>query len=114
MIRTLLHFSPRSGDVRRVEDVFAVSDVLAYSLRETRAISSELCVAVDGGEPSVVVAALWPDREAYQEWMDHPNRSGVAEGLPELVGEPGAARIYEVRQWAEKSESGVTSGVISG
>lgn len=109
MIRTLLHFSPRPEDVHRIEEIFEAGDVLAYSLRETRAYSSQLCVSVDGGEVSVVVTATWPDRAAYQEWLDHPNRGAVAEGLPELVGEPGSARIYEVRQSAEKDESGVTT-----
>lgn len=113
MIRTFLHLSPRPEDLHRVEEIFEAGDVLAYSLKETRAMSSQLCVSVDEGEPSVVITATWPDRQAYQEWLDHPNRGSVADGLPELVGEPGAARIYEVRQWARKGESGVTRGVIN-
>ncbi|WP_375003520.1 hypothetical protein [Aeromicrobium sp. CTD01-1L150] len=105
MIRTILTFRLPAEDVEAVERIYAHHDVLGYSLEQTRGEVSELAVAVDGDDDDdeqveVVVTATWPDEQAYQEWLDHPRRGAVAEGLPEIVGPVGSARVYEVRQRA--------------
>ncbi|WP_022873894.1 antibiotic biosynthesis monooxygenase family protein [Nesterenkonia alba] len=107
MFRTVLRFTPNPEDIPQIEAIFAAGDVLGYSLEQTRAISSELCVSVDGGEAEIIVTATWPDAKAYQEWLDHPRRGTVAAGLPELVGEPGAARLFKVKQRASRVDENV-------
>jgi hypothetical protein len=95
MIRSILSLYPAPD---RVDDVLAVyrdADILQYSLDESRAVASEISVAIDGsGE--MLVTALWPDPEAYQEWLDHPNRRNerlvaVLDGV-----EVGSARLFAV------------------
>ena len=95
MIRSILVLNPEPAKVGDVLEVYRDDDILQFSLDESRALASEISVAVDGsGE--MVVTALWPDATAYQEWLDHPRRSNAR--LVEILrGVPvGAARLYEV------------------
>jgi hypothetical protein len=95
VIRSILSLYPAPDRVADVLAVYRDADILQFSLDESRAVASEISVAVDGsGE--MVVTALWPDPDAYQEWLDHPNRRNerlvaILEGV-----EVGAARLYTV------------------
>lgn len=95
MIRSILVLQPEPAKVADVLAVYRDDDILQFSLNESRALASEISVALDGsGE--LVVTALWPDAAAYQEWLDHPRRANAR--LVEILrGVPvGAARLYEV------------------
>ncbi len=95
MIRSILSLRPAPERVAEVLEVYRDADILQYSLDQSRAVASEISVATDGsGE--MVVTALWPDPEAYQEWLDHPNRRNdrlvaILDGV-----EVGSARLYAV------------------
>lgn len=106
MIRSVLTLHPSVEDLPQVEELFAESDVLGYSMEETRGRCVELATSVDGGVAEVMVTAVWPDRAAYQEWVEHPHRGDRTPGLAELVGEVGVARLYETRMGAYKKGNG--------
>ena len=95
MIRSVLVLHPAPTQVEDVLDVYRQEQILQFSLDQSRAVASEISVAIDGsGE--VLVTAVWPDIAAYQEWLDHPNRQ-----RPRLVEilrgvEVGPAMLYEV------------------
>lgn len=95
VIRSLLVLRPNPEQVSDVLDVYRQEQILQYSLDHSRAVASEISVAVDGSA-EVLVTALWPDPDAYQEWLDHPNRQ-----RPKLVDilrgvEVGSARLYAI------------------
>lgn len=113
MIRTGLTFGSSPLSVSRVEEMFQRADILAYSLQETRALTSELCVDTDKGSGEIVVTATWPNFATYEEWLEHPNRAGIAPDLPALVGEVGSARCYEVRQLVAKGSKGEVVRLLS-
>ncbi len=97
MIRSLLTLRTSPEQIDAVLDLYRAEQILQESLDLTRAIASEISIAADGsGE--IVVTALWPDADAYQEWLDHPRRGRVA---PELVAlldgaEVGSGRLYRI------------------
>ncbi|PSL38361.1 hypothetical protein CLV49_1982 [Labedella gwakjiensis] len=95
MIRSILSLYPAPERVADVLEVYRDADILQFSLDQSRAVASEISVAVDGsGE--IVVTALWPDPAAYQEWLDHPRRRN--ERLVAILAgvEVGSARLFEV------------------
>jgi hypothetical protein len=101
VIRSILVLQPEPSKVEDVLAVYRDDDILQFSLDESRALASEISVAVDGsGE--IVVTALWPDAAAYQEWLDHPRRAN--ERLVEILRgvAVGSARLYEVDHGAQK------------
>lgn len=95
MIRSVLTLHPTADQVDAVLEVYRGEDILQYSLDESRALASEISVAVDGSG-DVLVTALWPDLAAYQEWLDHPHRQ--RRRLVEILRgvEVGSARLFEV------------------
>ena len=97
MIRTILTLFTSPEQVDSVLELYRREAILRESLNLTRALESEIAVAMDGsGE--IIVTALWPDEAAYQEWIDHPRRSRVAPALSELLADVniGVGRIYAV------------------
>lgn len=97
MIRTVLTLSPHPGQASAVVQLYRSEQILQESLDCTRALASEISVATDGsGE--ILVTALWPDIDAYQEWIDHPNRGRAAPELDALLSsdEIGRGRIFEI------------------
>lgn len=97
MIRSVLTLRTDDRGVEPVLDLYRSEQILQESLDLTRAVASEISVAVDGsGE--VLVTALWPDEAAYQEWLDHPRRGRTAPELAALLtgAEVGAARLFRV------------------
>jgi Antibiotic biosynthesis monooxygenase len=95
VIRSVLTLRPDPERVSDVLEVYRQEDILQYSLDQSRALASEISVAVDGsGE--VLITALWPDPAAYQEWLDHPHRQ--RERLVAILRgvEVGSARLYAV------------------
>lgn len=95
MIRSVLTLQPGPGRVADVIEVYLDEQILRYSLDNSRALASELSVSVDGSG-DILVTALWPDRDAYQEWLDHPNRQrqrlvDILQGVT-----VGAAALYEI------------------
>ncbi|MBS3180632.1 MULTISPECIES: hypothetical protein [Leucobacter] len=97
MIRSILTLQPRTGRSEEIVRLYRAQEILQQSLDLTRAICSEISVAIDGsGE--IIVSALWPDAAAYQEWIDHPERGKRVPQLPELLegAEVGVAKLYRV------------------
>ncbi|WZH38316.1 MAG: hypothetical protein PIR02_06515 [Microbacterium enclense] len=95
MIRSVLSLRPPRERVGEVLEVYRAEEILQFSLDNSRAVASEISVATDGsGE--VMVTALWPDLDAYQEWLDHPRRQRA--GLVAILDgvEVGSARLFEI------------------
>ncbi len=98
MIRTVLALTARPGDAERVAARYRELGILRYSLDHSRALSTELSVA-DDGSGRVMIIALWPDAEAYREWLDNPWRARSGERLRELLGDSvGEGAVYQVRE----------------
>lgn len=97
MIRTILTFHANPINADKIVELYRREQILAESLHLTRAIESE--ISVNPSNPGeILVTALWPDADAYREWLDHPNRGRTAPELTELLdnAEIGAGRIYEI------------------
>lgn len=97
MIRTMLTLTPTEGRAPAVVQLYRSEQILQESLDLTRALASEISVAADGsGE--ILVTAVWPDADAYQEWIDHPNRGRTAPELQELLegAKIGIGRVFEI------------------
>lgn len=97
MIRSVLTLHAKPEQVERILEVYRTEQILQESMDLTRSLGSDIAVALDGsGE--VVVSALWPDEDGYQEWIDHPNRGRTAPVLSELLNDAviGVGRLYRV------------------
>lgn len=106
MIRTVLTLHPQPGQAPAVVQLYRSEQILQESLDVTRALASEISVATDGsGE--ILVTAVWPDAEAYQEWIDHPNRGRTSPDLEPLLRSDviGAGRIFEIDHAVSKHVS---------
>ena len=97
MIRSLLTLHPLQGDSAAVIGLYRTEQILQESLDLTRAISSEISVAIDGSH-EILVSAVWPDEAAYQEWLDHPRRGRTGPELRALLrdAEIGTARLFRI------------------
>lgn len=97
MIRSLLTLHPLGEDSAAVIGLYRTEQILQESLDLTRAISSEISVAIDGSH-EILVSAVWPDEAAYQEWLDHPRRDRTGPELRMLLrdAEIGAARLFRI------------------
>jgi hypothetical protein len=103
MIRSVLTLRTAPERVEPILELYRAEQILQESLDLTRAIASEISMAVDGsGE--VIVTALWPDEAAYQEWLDHPNRDRAAPALTSLLSgaEVGVGKLYRVDHGVSK------------
>lgn len=97
MIRTMLTLTPLDGRAPAIVQLYRSEQILQESLDCTRAVASEISVAADGsGE--ILVTAVWPDADAYQEWIDHPQRGRTAPELQELLegAKIGVGRIFNI------------------
>src|SRR3954453_3611170 len=99
MVRSVLHLTPKGGDVAAIVDFYRRNAVLEQAARQDGFVAAELQVPAEGsGE--VLVTALWRDAAAYDGWVANPARATMAPALAELVegdlevGTRGA--VYEV------------------
>jgi heme-degrading monooxygenase HmoA len=99
MIVSVLQFDLIPGGRERLHEVFR-----RYRILET-AITVEGCWALSLSAPEdddsrAWVIGYWEDRDAYQRWLDHPERGVATEDLTALMSgdfDPKAsAQIHEV------------------
>jgi hypothetical protein len=96
MIRTTLFLTTTPELAGDVLDVYEREQILQYSLDHSDAISAELSVSVEH-PGQVMITALWPSAEAYQVWVDDPERARTSSILRELLsGEVGAGGTWDV------------------
>jgi heme-degrading monooxygenase HmoA len=84
MIRSVLYLQPRGGDGRAVAEMYEQSGVLEDAAALDGCLGAELQLPI-GGEGDVLVTALWRDADAYQGWLDNPQRALNADELAALV-----------------------------
>ena len=101
MIVSVLQFDLVPGARERLHEVFR-----RYRILET-AITVEGCwtlslSAPENDDSHAWVIGYWEDRDAYQRWLDHPERGAATEDLMELMAgdlDPkAAAQIHDVHQ----------------
>ena len=105
MIRSVLTLHTAPAQAGSVLDLYRREAILQESLDLTRALGSEIATAVDGsGE--IIVTAVWPDEAAYQEWLDHPNRSRTTPELAALLADArvGVGRLYAIDHRVSKTD----------
>lgn len=105
MIRSVLTLHATAERAQSVLELYRHEAILQESLDLTRALRSEIDVAVDGsGE--IIVTAVWPDESAYQEWLDHPNRGRTTPELAALLADArvGVGRLYTIDHSVSKTE----------
>lgn len=99
MIVSVLQFDLVPGARERLHEVFR-----RYRILET-AITVEGCwtlslSAPENDDSHAWVIGYWEDRDAYQRWLDHPERGAATEDLMELMAgdfDPrAAAQIHDV------------------
>lgn len=84
MIISVLPFELKQGRRQEFESVFDKNQILERAIRVQGC--EQLFIASESGNPDkVFVVGLWEDQEAYQRWMDHPERGIGADELLELV-----------------------------
>lgn len=84
MIRSVLYLRPREGRSADIVDFYRRYAVLERASKQDGFLGSELQLPVRG-EGDVLVTALWRDPEAYQGWLDNPDRALHADELAALV-----------------------------
>lgn len=97
MIRTVLTFQTSAQQATELLEFYRSEKVLQTSLDHTRALASEISVNT-AGRSDVMITALWPDQEAYDEWLRHPERDRFTAGLERILGDdmPRAGATYEI------------------
>jgi quinol monooxygenase YgiN len=83
----------------RRDEVIALFEGLGVperALQQDGCLSVELQVAPEATEP-LLVTALWADRTAYDGWLANPWRESVTPQLEELLTEPPAGTVYDIR-----------------
>lgn len=102
MIRTTLFLKTTPENAQAVLSVYEQYDILQYSLDHSEATASELSIATDDGG-YILVTALWPSTEAYQGWIDNPERDRTGVILNELLSDAvGVGRTFEIQQSVSK------------
>jgi heme-degrading monooxygenase HmoA len=84
MIRSVLYLRPRPGCDADIVEFYRRHRVLERAAREDGFLGSELQLPIRG-EGDLLVTALWRDADAYQGWLDNPDRALYAAELGELV-----------------------------
>ncbi len=84
MIRSVLYLRPREGRAADIVDFYRRHRVLERAARQDGFLGSELQLPLRG-EGAVLVTALWRDADAYQGWLENPDRALHADELDELV-----------------------------
>ena len=99
MIKSVLYLQPRGGDHQALVDFFKTRGILERALRQDGCLASDLQIPVGFSGP-VIVTALWRDVDAYDGWVNSPDRAANAEDLSSLVegpfGEGSRGELYEV------------------
>jgi heme-degrading monooxygenase HmoA len=86
VIRSVLYLRPRDGRSAQIVDFYRHNHVLERAAQQDGCLGAELQVPLRG-EGDVLVTALWRDADAYQGWLDNPDRSLNADQLGQLVEE---------------------------
>jgi heme-degrading monooxygenase HmoA len=84
VIRSVLYLRPRNGPSAEIVEFYRRNQVLERAAQQDGCLGAELQVPLQG-EGDVLVTALWRDADAYQGWLDNPERSLNADELAELV-----------------------------
>jgi len=102
VIRTTLVLPALPDVVDAVIGVYNEHDILQYSLDNSEAVASELSVATDGSG-AILVTAVWPSTEAYQCWLDNPERERTGTILRELLKDAvGVGQTWKIDQSVSK------------
>jgi heme-degrading monooxygenase HmoA len=95
MYTSVLTLQALPGRRDELLDVFARLDVLRRSLRAPGAIDTTLTAAL-GDADLVRVISKWESPEAYQGWLDHPDRETITAELYPLLAVPADAATYRI------------------
>ncbi|WP_419921057.1 antibiotic biosynthesis monooxygenase family protein [Candidatus Poriferisodalis sp.] len=90
MIRTVLALKPKPGMTDAVVELFDEEGIVE------RALTVEGCLGVEvwAGPDDVLVMGTWVDPEAYQAWLEHPQRNATNDVLNELLNVPITAHSH--------------------
>lgn len=81
MIRSVLRLTPRPGCADAVVELFQREQVFERALGVDGCQDASLLLRSD----EILVTASWDDAEAYQAWVDHPERNTMSDELNELL-----------------------------
>lgn len=105
MFRTILTLSTPQESTQKLIDHYAEYEVIAEGVRQAGALSCEFCVSTeDPGE--LIAIALWPSEQDYQNWINHPVRAKITEGIAEFM--PYASgKVYRVIDQVSRESLGL-------
>jgi len=105
LIRTTLFLTTTIDLADEVLGVYDREQILQYSLANSEAISAELSVSTEFAG-RIMVTALWPSAEAYQAWVDDPERARTSAILSEILdGDVVAGGTWDVRVAVSRHEA---------
>jgi heme-degrading monooxygenase HmoA len=98
VIRSVLYLRPRGGRSADIVDFYRRYGVLERAMKQDGCLGTELQLPTSG-EGNVLVTARWRDVDAYQGWLENPDRALNADELGELVDDFHSGisgEIYEI------------------
>lgn len=84
MIVSVLPFKVRPGGVPELGEVFAKHAILETAI-QVEGCQTLVLASPDLEGDEAYVLGLWDDDDAYQRWMDHPERGAATDDLLKLV-----------------------------
>lgn len=104
MIRSVLKMTPRPGCADAIVDLFRREAIFERALRVDGCHDVSMLLRDD----EILVTASWADADAYQAWIEHPERNTAEDELNELLAEPITADsvggLYQVAISEARSE----------
>jgi heme-degrading monooxygenase HmoA len=107
VIISVLPFELKPGKVDDLKGVFNQYQILEKAI-EVEGCRQLMIAQASSNSDQLFVVGIWDDQEAYQRWMDHPERGGGAEELLALVAggfEPAdPAQLWDVLRSLDESD----------
>ena len=104
VIRSVLKMTPRPDCADAVVELFRREQVFERALTVEGCQDVSLLLRSD----EILVTASWVDAEAYQAWVDHPERNAMGDELNDLLLEPITAEsvggVYQVALMESRTE----------
>jgi heme-degrading monooxygenase HmoA len=113
MIMTFLTFNLNPGNEEKMKEVFLKWNILETSIQVEGCYKLAL-VAPQERADRVHVVGFWEDNQAYQRWIDHPERGAAVEDISALLNgtfdSSAPAPIMDVLHAVPKSDAWTNAG----
>lgn len=84
MILSDLRMRVKIGMAAELQSIFDRHEIFEKAIKVPGCMELFMVVSEDNAE-EVRVIGLWEDRDAYQRWMDHPERGSAGDEIVEVL-----------------------------